>query len=805
MKKKISESVDKWSKYLPWRYITQEGIVVQKDGLLQRTYVYRGPDLDSSSAFYINDLAIHLSNSIKRLGEGWAIQTDVQRFCTQDYPGCDFDSLGPYLIEQERSVSFQSFGKHFDSSYYITLIYQPPKEIISKVKNFFYTDTGFESSHEENINYFLQTSDDIIGILATKIFIYPLDNKMTCEYLHSSISMQRFSMNIPDVPFLLDQFIPDETLDLSLTLKLGDNYIPIIGVLDFPSSTYPAIFNNLNKAKIEYRWVSRYICLDKEKAIKVTETAQKNHRGNKVGWLQSFLAATTKEPPQQINGGAIVKEEDAAVAQILLDTDVVSLGYYTSNVMVWDTSFKEAQKKAQEIKKQIQRAGFVAKEETFNAFEAFKSMIPGDVVSNVRAFPVLSTNYSHVTPLSAIWSGVIENKFVKEITGVGTAHLICSTQEGTPFYLNLNVEDVGHTIILGPTGAGKSTLLNLLSMQFFKYPNSQVITLDKGKSARQPTMAVGGRYYEPGTKGVTFQPLQKLESALDKIWAVEWIELLLAMYGIEMKPAMSTAITDAIERMAKIPESKRTITTFCQSVNYMDPETKQPLIRDALRPYQLGGKYGAIFDADSTSIDLDTRYLTLEMEHLMQMGEHCVAPAIQYIFHFIESKFTGNLTLLILDEAWLFLKNPVFASKIEEWLKTLRKKNVFVVFATQDVSDAVNSVLSTTIIQQCHTKIFLADPEARTSVMFKAYKTFGLYESEIEVLANAIMKRDYLYTSTLGSRLFQLDLGKRTLALIGSPNHALLDALYAEHCDDPTYEYAKDILNQKGIIIKELQ
>jgi type IV secretion system protein VirB4 len=128
-------------------------------------------------------------------------------------------------------------------------------------------------------------------------------------------------------------------------MKLGESYIPIIGIVDFPQSTYPAIFDKLNKAKLEYRWSTRYICLDKEEAIKKTEKAQQNHRGNQVGWFQSFIASATKEPPKQINGGAIVKEEDAQAAQISLDTDEVSLGLYTSNIMVWDTDLKRRKRK----------------------------------------------------------------------------------------------------------------------------------------------------------------------------------------------------------------------------------------------------------------------------------------------------------------------------------------------------------------------------------------------------------------------------------------------------------------------------
>ncbi|MDR0457057.1 MAG: hypothetical protein LBH20_10295 [Treponema sp.] len=119
----------------------------------------------------------------------------------------------------------------------------------------------------------------------------------------------------------------------------------------------------------------------------------------------------------------------------------------------------------------------------------------------------------------------------------------------------------------------------------------------------------------------------------------------------------------------------------------------------------------------------------------------------------------ADVALLVLDEAWLFLKNETFADKIAEWLKVLRKKNVYVVFATQDVADVAKSPLKTTIMQQCLTKIYLADPSAQTPVMRDVYLSFELSDSEISLITNARMKRDYFYTSPAGRRLFQLDLG----------------------------------------------
>ena len=172
-------------------------------------------------------------------------------------------------------------------------------------------------------------------------------------------------------------------------------------------------------------------------------------------------------------------------------------------------------------------------------------------------------------------------------------------------------------------------------------------------------------------------------------------------------------------------------------------------------------------------------------------------PALVYLFNLVEKKFDGRLSLLILDEAWLFLRNEIFSQKISEWLKVLRKKNVFVVFATQDVADVEKSPLKTTIIQQCLTKIYLADPSALTAGMINVYRTFGLTDPEIEIIAQSQMKKDYFYTSPIGRRMFQLDLGSLTLALIGAPDHNLLDKLVSEKGFG--IPLCREILSLKGI------
>lgn len=74
---------------------------------------------------------------------------------------------------------------------------------------------------------------------------------------------------------------------------------------------------------------------------------------------------------------------------------------------------------------------------------------------------------------------------------------------------------------------------------------------------------------------------------------------------------------------------------------------------------------------------------------------------LAYLFHRIEDRLDGRPTLLIVDEGWLALDDEDFADQLREWLKTLRKKNASVIFATQSLSDIDGSAIAPAIIESC--------------------------------------------------------------------------------------------------------
>jgi type IV secretion system protein VirB4 len=204
-------------------------------------------------------------------------------------------------------------------------------------------------------------------------------------------------------------------------------------------------------------------------------------------------------------------------------------------------------------------------------------------------------------------------------------------------------------------------------------------------------------------------------------------------------------------------------------------------LRAALMPYTLEGPFGSLLDGSEDRLELADVHC-FETETLLGLPG-AAAPVLHYLFHRLEQRFDGSPTLLILDEAWLFLDNPLFAARIREWLKVLRKKNVAVLFATQSLADIASSSIAPAIIESCPQRIFLPNDRAVEPQASAAYEGFGLNGRQIELIARAAPKRDYYLQSRRGNRLFDLAMGPVALGICGASDPAaqrLIDRLLAE-------------------------
>ena len=791
--------------YLPYNFFIgrkDEGIIYLKPGALMRSYSFTCPDLGSSSAEEIAAISNRMNELIRRQGSGWAVHFEVLRKKSNKYPVSEFSTQLGHIIDQRRKVLFKDAKPHYENFFFMTFTYNVKSDIVSKGSSFLYkkdnssTDYYNKQNVYKELQFFRDQTNEFISFISSNIFITPLNNDEVVTYIKSCLTTEWIKSFSPRTPTFFDSFITNEDLRTGECLKIGNKYCPIIALRDFPTETYPAMFDILNRTGIEYRWSTRWIGIDKQIANKLIEKYQKRFNNSRQSWGQAFAAATTGVTSDRYDASAVAFEEETNEAKVILAKDIISFGYYTSCIEVWDEDYNVAIDKADYIRKLINSTGFGAKLEKLNSFQAWLGMLPGNNYANARKSLLTSGNCSHLVPLSSLWSGDFYNKTTYEMFG-NTAPLFVGGSYNSPFYFNLNVGQLFHTAIFGPSRAGKSTWLCLLESQWFKMrKDAQVIVLDKGKTARGVCMASGGTFVEPGLDKVSFQPLKNIDTEQELLVAAEFIKCCLEEQHVKIDARISEDITTTLKHMSDTKEYyQRTMTTFQQYAQEKD-------VKLGIHPYTLAGQYGMIFDAKDTNFDF-SRFTMFEMGTLMNLGEQCVIPALMHIFSLIEKKFAamndsnGHPTLLVIDEAWVFLQNKYCANKLDDWFRTLAKQRVALVIATQDAPSVVKSSIISTILANCQTKIFLPDPTATSVVASPAYQTLGLSESEIWTLSQSTMKQDYFYKSVEGARMFQLELDKFQLALLCPPS-TVLDNLEKKYGRNSGKELAIEILEMQG-------
>lgn len=774
--------------WLPWAGLIAPGVVLNKDGSFQRTARFRGPDLDSATEGELIATAARLNNALRRLPSGWALFIEAERREAADYPHSTFPEPLSWLVDEERCAAFEQAGSHYESVYHLTLLYLPPEDAKARAASVLYENREHQGvDWQARLTTFVSETDRVFDLLdGVMPEIAWLDDRATLTYLHGCVSTRRHPVAVPEVPFHLDALLADEPLTGGLAPLLGSHHVRVATVRGFPTSTWPGLLDDLNRLGFAYRWSTRFLCLDKAEAEKELTRLRRQWFAKRKNVMALLKETIFQQQSPLVDTDADNKAMDADAALQELGSDQVAYGYVTATVTVLDTEASAADDKLRAVERTIQGRGFVTIPETLNAIEAWLSSIPGNAYANVRQ-PLISTlNLAHLMPVSAVWAGPEKNAHLN-----GPPLIVTRTDGATPFRLVTHIGDVGHTLVVGPTGMGKSVLLATLALQFRRYPRSRLFAFDMGRSMRATILGLGGEHYDLGTDGaIAFQPLARIDQEGFRAWAGEWVEGRLAHEGIAVGPAEKEAVWSALASLASAPLAERTMTGLSVLL-------QSNALRQALAPYVLGGAHGRLLDADHDRLG-SANVQGFEMEELMH-SKAAVLAVLHYLFARFEERFDGAPTLLILDEAWLFLDDPVFASRIRQWLKTLRKKNVSVIFSTQSLADIRDSSIAPAIIESCASRIFLPNPQATEPQIRTIYEGFGLNARQITLVAQAQPKRDYYYQSRLGNRIFDLDLGPVALAFAGASTQEDQRAIDAVAASAPRGGFTAAWLRRRGL------
>lgn len=752
--------------------VDEEGaILLLKDGALMASWSFIGPDLASATHDEMDVLSRRLS-SILRLGSGWMIHCDALRTKTPEYAKeGNFPDPITALIDAERRAQFTHEGSHFESRYILTLTYLPSSSKETKLNEFVF-EGGTENKRgaatvaldtfKAKISSFQDVFSSQFRAKRLKAYTVTGDGGFQVvyndllRYVRYCVTGEDFPFVQPEIPTFLHDVIGCRDFMGGVAPEVGNKSIRCVAIEGFPRSSYPGVLSVLDTLPFEYRWNTRAILVDPHEAISAIDKEFKKWRGKMRGFLDMMLNRNGN-----INLHAADMAADAQGAMRQAEAGDVHFAIYSANIIIMGDDSESADANAANVVKVLQGAGFASRIETLNAIEAWRGSLPGDGYRNVRRNWVNTLNLADCMPITAIWPGEVFNP--SPLMPRQSPPLLYATSVGaTPFRFHLHVQDSGHTLLLGPPGSGKSTMLALIAAQWMRYQRGQVVVFDKGYSMWALNRAAGGKFYDIAgpDADLCFCPMKDLETPGDITWATEWVESLCRLAGLEVGPRERNSITEAILLLRESPE--RTLTELVATI-------QDDRIGTALKHYTLEGAMKGLLEANRNDDALGrSRFMCFEMEHVMNLGdEKATVSLLLYLFRQIEKMLDGSPSLIILDEAWLYLANKLFSDEMRKWLKTFRKRNGVLLIATQSLSDVMKSAIRDEMLESCPTKILLPNPEAGNENSRELYRQMGLNPREIGIVQTATPKQQYYVTSPAGRRLISLGLGPVSLAFVG--------------------------------------
>lgn len=807
---------DQFSRRVPWRYMPHEQVVRHRTGYYQRTLCYRGHDLSSKSLSELNATINRINEAVMRLGAGWVIHAESQRTPIQPVEAVEMSNDFGALIEATRRRNLNDAGRLYSTRHYLTLTYVPQNKVTMALFERFtrlfgglFTG-GVDHQEQQDEEYrelmsFLEKSDRFHDQIKSLFpYLEFLEGEALLTYLHSTISANPHRVRVPNPASGLNHLLADSPVDVGREMMLGHKHVRVISVLGYPPVTAPSNLFIFDQLPMSYRMVTRFMQLGRREAL----NALKEHK--KFVLDQRVRPGRKGGMSHQQETNDVMVRHNASIKRLIerVEEGEVSVGFHQVCFVIADEDPVVCAKNAKRITSIFDDKGFITIDETDNLSSAWLGAMPGNVYSNPRRPLLTSKNFAHTMSIQSSWEGDPIS------THLGQApHAVTITNNCVPFYLNLNLGNVGHTMILGTTGGGKSMLMCALMALFLKYKNARIYHFDKDRSSRATILGAGGQFIDMavGQAQMAFQPLKDIDQIDELEFVSSWLEEVLVQQGVEMGVERNHKLARALKNVAHFPPHQRTLTSLRLQV-------QDKAIQAGLAPFCKGGLYGSVWDNDSEALSLSD-IVAFEMGKLMDSDDRLIAMTLRYLFQRIEQRIkTQHVeghrvpTFLGLDEAWRFFQHPMFAKRIAEWLVTMRKFDVYVVFASQQIKHVTQSNIAATLLDSCHTRILLPTYKASTPEFKPAYEALGLNETQIDHLVRVANQQNanhwrYYFTNPKGDRFFEFKFSPLEKAFFGASSPKDQAAIDRAIKDAKAHNlpFGQVYLHQKGFVSQAQQ
>lgn len=503
----------------------------------------------------------------------------------------------------------------------------------------------------------------------------------------------------------------------------------IFSIKDYPSETYPGIFDGLNLAYDSVVSQS-FTPIDPVGAQRKISRVKKQMRAAEDAAVS--LLAQIEEA-----------EDDVASGR-------VAFGEHHCSVTIFCESLEDLEKAVAQIVRAMQDAGASIVRESFCARAVYFAQHPGNFAYRTRPAMISSKNFAQFCALHGISKGN-----PPERSPWGEAITIVPTARGETFRFNFHLpgkrdqRTVGHSLVLGQTGSGKTLTTAFLICQAQRL-GVRTILFDKDNGFEMAVRAMGGAYSAVRMGEETgFNPMRAEADSRGAAWLTDWLHALSEHDNSKLNPTQIHALSEAAQANVVADPRLQNFEQFRSQLRATDDEGD---LYNRLGRWDVTGQFGWLFGGKEVDpLAFDNRLTAFDLTEIFENA--LVRTAwLSYVFRRIEQQVEDeHPTLLVLDEAWKLLDDPYFQTRLKDWMLTMRKKNVAVILLTQRVSHIKNSAAGDAILESAVTRL----------VFPSAFNT----EAELAPLHLTPAESEFLQISNVDNHLALLKSGSDSVVL----------------------------------------
>ncbi|HEX2544486.1 MAG TPA: type IV secretion system protein VirB4 [Ramlibacter sp.] len=570
-------------------------------------------------------------------------------------------------------------------------------------------------------------------------------------------------------------------------------YVAALSTTGTPAQAHAQQVDQLMALDCEYVLVQCFRFLDRLPAEKAIQDAEMFYRAEVKSVLTRVAERLFDMQSDKVNTGNLQLAEDAQEALVELTAEDLSYGYYNMTLLALGDSPRAAESASELLAGSLRAAGFTVVRERHGLLSALLTTLPGNANATLRWRLASSANLADLAPIRTISRGEPTHPLFSRVLGHEVPPL-CRflTPSGVPFDFNPHEDDLGHTLVVGGSGSGKSSLMTLLIAQFQKYHPARCYVFDKDHSLMMASLLLGRRHVDMGSRGKARPRLNPVGAMLrngDDARLRQWLAVLIGADHHEVSGSEQTTLHTAIQLLRRSPQSNWTLAGLYALVAGQDQQLAAKLAAyvdqsDGEGGYGAVGSHAIYFDNAEDEFELSS-LVALECGGVLD-DPHVASPFMDYAFYRIERSLDGSTpTMIYVEEAWYMLSNPAFASRMEDWLRTLRKKRAFLVFATQALDEIARLANIGAIVSNIATQIFLPSMKSSVHAQAELYRTlFATTDAQLALLAQAVPKRDYLLVKPGVTRLVQARMPPALLAINEATTQEDLRARLREYASE---------------------